>query len=114
MSNKITVGQVLYKENTFKGEITIDEVTVAKVGKKYLYLEGYLGRFPVDIETLEHINKEFSQSNFQLYTDKQQVLDKIERNALWSKVGRYLYGRDNFKEVSLEQLRQIAEILKIK
>jgi len=64
----VFVGQVLYREKSYRDAPSdIVEVTVGKVGKKYFYLTGWEERYPVDKETLQYIDKNYSQSNFQLY-----------------------------------------------
>ena len=104
---KIEVGQTLYKVD----KNTINEVVVEKVGTKYFYLAGYLGRYPINKDTIEYMDKEYTQDNFRLYRSKQEISDLVEIRALKQKLSHYFYqGRVNN---TLEELRSAVEILKI-
>lgn len=114
----IFVGQVLYLDRkTQQGIMSINEVIVAKVGTKYFYVKyGIDGSVdidrPVDKKTLIQKLKNYSQSATQLYRDKQEILDKREKDKRIHLLRQYFnkYGK---LECTLEQLRKIFTILQI-
>ena len=108
----VFVGQVLYREKFNRNEPSeIVEVTVGKVGKKYFYLTGREERYPVDKETLQYTDKNYSQSNFQLYRDKQEILDRREKDRLTDVLYKHFHWSGNKHKNTLEQLRKAVEIL---
>ncbi len=111
----IFVGQVLYREAFRRNEPSeIVEVTVGNVGRKYFYLTGLEARYPIDKETLKYTDKNYSQYNFQLYRDKQEILDRKEKLNLLDALQKHFNGwYGNGSKNTLEQLRQASEILGI-
>lgn len=108
----VFVGQVLYREKSNRNAPSeIVEVTVGKVGKKYFYLTGLGERYPIDKETLKYTDKKYSQSNFQLYRDKQEILDRREKSKLLDVLQKHFNWSGNGSRNTLEQLRQVANIL---
>jgi hypothetical protein len=108
----VFVGQVLYREKSRRNEPSeIVEVTVGKVGKKYFYLTGWEERYPINKETLKHEDKNYSQSNFQLHRDKQEILDRKEKSSLLDKLQKHFNWSGNGSRNTLEQLRQAVEVL---
>jgi hypothetical protein len=108
----VFVGQVLYREKSNRNAPSeIVEVTVGKVGKKYFYLSGWEERYPIDKETLQYTDKNYSQSNFQLYRDKQEILDRKEKDRLTDVLYKHFHWSDNKHKNTLEQLRKAVEIL---
>lgn len=107
----VFVGEVLYKERTGRysnGEIT--EHIVTKIGRKYLECTGLNEK--INISNLMYESKNYSQCNYRLYRDKQEILDENELSRLITKIRYYfsLYGNKNYK---LEHLRKIAEIINL-
>ncbi len=108
----VFVGQVLYREKSTRNEPSeIVEVTVGKVGKKYFYLTGLEERYPVDKETLKYTDKNYSQSNFQLYRDKQEILDRKEKERLTDVLYKHFHWSGNKHKNTLEQLKKAVEVL---
>ena len=108
----VFVGQVLYREKSTRNKPSeIVEVTVGKVGKKYFYLTGWEERYPVDKETLEYTDKNYSQSNFQLYRDKQEILDRKEKERLTDVLYKHFHWSGNKHKNTLEQLKKAVEVL---
>lgn len=108
----VIVGQVLYRERFNRNSPTeIQEVTVSKIGKKYFYLKEWDDRYPVNKETLKYEDKVYSQNNFQLYRDKQEILDRREKSKLIDALQKHFNWSGNGSRNSLEQLRKAAEIL---
>lgn len=108
----IFVGQVLYREKSIRNEPSeIVEVTVGKVGKKYFYLNGWEEQYPVDKETLQYTDKNYSQSNFQLYRDKQEILDRREKERLTNILYKHFHWSGDKRKNTLEQLRKAVEVL---
>jgi hypothetical protein len=109
----ISVGQVLYiQEKRRNAPPEIIEVTVTKIGRKYFYINRYRTEYPISKETLQYEDKNYSQSNFQLYLDKQEILDTNERQKLLDVLQKHFsWSNNGTKENTLEQLRKVAEIL---
>ena len=108
----VFVGQVLYREKSTRNEPSeIVEVTVGKVGKKYFYLTGLEERYPVDKETLKYTDKNYSQSNFQLYRDKQEILDRKDKERLTDVLYKHFHWSGNKHKNTLEQLKKAVEVL---
>ena len=108
----VFIGQVLYREKSTRNEPSeIVEETVGKVGKKYFYLTGWEERYPVDKETLEYTDKNYSQSNFQLYRDKQEILDRKEKERLTYVLYKHFHRSGNKHKNTLEQLKKAVEVL---
>lgn len=109
--NELTVGQKLYLVPS-----TLDcaknrepkEVTISKVGQKYFYLQEYQ-RNKYDIETLQEVNN-FNYKG-QCYFTLQEILNLREINSLYRKIREYFSGYRE-KEISLENLRKINELIK--
>ena len=108
----VFVGQVLYLEKQRRNEPSeIEEVTVGKIGKKYFYLTRWEKRYPVDKETLQYTDKNYSQDNFQLYRDKQEILDRKERGRLTDILYKHFHWSGNKHKNTLEQLKKAVEVL---
>lgn len=108
----VFVGQVLYREKSNRNAPPeIVEVTIGKIGKKYFYLTGLEERYPVDKGTLKYTDKNYSQSNFQLYRDKQEILDRREKSKLLNILQKYFHWSGNASRNTLQELRQVSEIL---
>lgn len=112
MNQPVFIGQVLYREiHNRNSKAEIKEYTVSKIGKKYFYLNEN-DRYPINKESLKYEDKIYSQSSFQLYKEKQEILDRQERGALIDKIRKSFdwLSKQNF---TLEQLREVASILNI-
>jgi hypothetical protein len=109
----IEVGQILYREVFKRNQPTeIEDVTVERIGKKYFYLEGnWSEKYPFDKETLQYSDKVYSQSNIQLYRTKQEILDRREFYELQIILRKHFDWSVNSNKNTLDQLRQVAEIL---
>ena len=108
----VFVGQVLFREKINRNAPSeIVEVTVGKVGKKYFYLTGWEERYPINKETLKYTAKNYSQSNFQLYRDKQEILDRREKSKLYDLLQKHFNWTGNGSKNTLEQLRKAVEVL---
>lgn len=114
MNLPVFVGQVLYREIYNRSKpIEIIEYTVSRVGRKYFYLNGLNERYPVSKDTLRYVDKQYLQSSFQLYMDKQEILDRIERSNLYDKLKDHFSWSGNSKNNTLQQLREAVKILEI-
>jgi hypothetical protein len=107
--NDFYVGQILYIDRGAK----IEEVTISSIRRKYLYLDGYYDRYPIDKQTLTYKNKNYTNDSFILVKDKQEILDKNEKSNLLSLLRVCFDWSGKAKDLSLQDLRKIAEILKI-
>ena len=107
--NDFYVGQKLYID---KGK-RIEEVTISSIRRKYLYLDGYYDRYPIDKQTLTYKNKNYTNDSFTLVKDKQEILDKNEKSNLLRLLRVCFDWNGIAKDLSLEYLRKIAEILKV-
>jgi hypothetical protein len=117
----IYVGQVLYYQKTdSRGRIAgeIIEYKVLRLGSKFFYVEDHFraGReldYKFDRETLQYVNKIYSQDNKQLYRTKQEILDKQEQNKLTEAIRKHCDWTGNLLKHDLGTLRAVAELLKI-
>jgi len=106
----VFVGQVLFREVSSRyTERHITEHTVTKVGKKYFECTDL--RDKITISNLMHENKVYSQSNYQMYRTKQEILDKNEMSKLYNTIQKSFSHYTNSSKYTLEQLRQIADIV---
>jgi hypothetical protein len=111
---KIQIGQPLYYQECPRGQMPVlHKVVVKKVGKKYFYLEGYLGRFPFELQTMRCTQMVSGGIMVQLYHSPEEIGDGYERTAIIALIRKHLeWGGVNTKS-SLEQLRQAAAALGI-
>ena len=111
---KIQVGQKLWLVPAHyysKDSREPQEEIVSKVGRKYFELQEQPKR-KYSIETLqEEIDSSYKG---QCYLSLQEILEKREREALINKVKQIFGSYGNPKEITLEQMRKIAEVLQIK
>lgn len=117
-NTELFVGQELYFTWSMRNNENNDEikkVIIKKIGRDYFYVEG---DYPVKLkhkfnkETLCYRSDYSSSFNVQLYTSKQEILDKVEHSTLLGKLRTHFNYHRTSKD-SLEQLRQVVEILKI-
>lgn len=110
MKKEIIIGTKLYRQFTGRNSPTeIKEYTVSKIGNKYIRLEG--ADYGIDKQTLRYEDKMYSQHNFQLYKSKEEIEEMQEQRLLFAKIKKAFYDYSPPKNISLEQLRQINEIL---
>jgi len=83
-------------------------VTVAKIGRKYFYVDNDDRGYGVD--DLLYKSKEYSQANRQLYISQQDIHDKNEVSRLSFEL-RNKFGNYNSPNLSLAQLRLIHNII---
>lgn len=97
----LEIGQTLY-------DYSLKEYKVSKIGNKYFECEYNRGKF--EKETLKYYSPNYSQSSFQLYTNKQEILDKKEISSIEEVIRHKIkpYGRS---VLTLEQLREINKII---
>ena len=109
----IFVGQVLYRNRLSRYAANeIQEVVVSKVGKKYFYLTGWEEkRYPINKVSLQYNNKIYSQSDFQLYRDKQEIFDRTEKSDLLNKLQKHFNSFANGSRNTLDQLRKAVDVL---
>ena len=108
----VFVGQTLYRETYNRdapGEIK--EFVVSKIGKKYFYLIGWENRYPINKESLRYEDKNYTQRSFQLYRNKQEILDRRERADLLNRLKKHFDWSGNSNKNTLEQLRIAADVL---
>ena len=68
-------------------------------------------RDKITVETLKYENNIYSQSNYQMYRSKQEILDKNEMNSLFSKIKHSFSNYNHNGKFTIEELRQIADIV---
>ena len=105
----VYIGQVLYRERTGRyanGEIT--EHTVTKIGRKYFECTNLNDK--INLTTLIHENKIYSQSEYKLYKTKNEIFDKNELSILYAAIQRSFSHYSN-KKFTLDELRKVSEIL---
>lgn len=109
MKHNIKTGQTVYRNF---GAKDVKSYLVTKVGNKYFYLDNdFHNRYPISLEDLMYRNKDYSQWNFRVYLDKQEILDEKEHKALFTDIkdsGFDYYQPDRY---TLEQLRAIKAII---
>ena len=112
----IFVGMKLYEvdsrycHDNSKNEIS--ERTITKIGNKLFEVDNS-DRCKFNIETLKYVNKEYSQSNRQLYFSEQEILDQRERGTLIQKLRKAFDWGGPQLQCTLEQLREVTKILNI-
>lgn len=110
----VFVGQKLYREVFFRtGPSEIKEYEVESIARKYFYLKELGRHYPVDKKTLWYEDKNYSQSNFHLYVDKQSILDRREKERLKANLQRHFSWDGNSNKNTLEELREAAKVLRI-
>jgi hypothetical protein len=113
----IQVGQKLYEYSkeryANKGEFTIQERTVTKVGRKLFEVDDN-SRQKFSIDKLRYEDKNYTQFNRKLYLTKQEILDTIDCAKLYSQVMKELGQYNKPAHISYDQIKAIAEILEIK
>jgi len=118
---KYEVGQTVWLEpvgHTYKGR-DIVETTISKIGRKYLSVEYkfYGSELAFCIEPMLGsgrnaylIEKNSDHQNWRLCVDKQGLLDRREETALRKEIVAFWYN-DRHRNLSLEQLRELAALL---
>lgn len=102
---ELKIGQILYRRN---GD-SVKEYEIEKIGRKYFYTKR--SDYPISKETLKYESKEYSQYNFQLFLDKQTILDKTERDKLFNNIGLLFRNYTVPDCLTLPILRTISNII---
>lgn len=92
----------------------IQEYIVESIGKKYFYLKNLKGQKldkKFSLENLKDVIPHYS-SDWQVYTDKQQIFDEVEYDNLYSFIRSKFDSCTSKNVCTLEQLREIVSILK--
>jgi hypothetical protein len=108
---KFTVGQTVwfYKPGYGRSKGTLHELTISKVGRKYLTVgTGTYPTYQVDIGTLREVSD--YNYNGRLYTTKEEYELEIEGNRLREKLRDY-FGNIRHKGMSLQDLARIEYII---
>jgi len=113
-NNNLFIGQKIFRIKKLYSKAISDEIqelTVSKIGKKYFYTSELGDRYPINKDSFKYEDKMYTQSNFQIYIDKQNILDNDERLKLLLKLKTHFeyYGKSN----TLNELREVVKILKI-
>lgn len=111
--DKIKVGDKVY-EAVKNG---LREHTVCKVGRKYFYLKYDFQRTKFDINTLEHIDKDYSQNYIKLWRTVEEYENFINQVTMLKELRKTLYPDQAYREnpkVPLTVYLQICELLDIK
>ena len=117
MSEKITVGRVLYSLNVGNAarnrEQELTPVTVTKIGRKYFTAK----REGFSFETQYHLDdwREKSEylENSRLYASAQEWEDEKESKEICQRLGKLFQYGGNQELCSLEDLRKVAKLLNI-
>ena len=104
----LKVGDKLYTSD-------LKEITITKIGKKYLYTDDVRGnRYPVVIETLVGTIPNHSTYAFQLYRNKEARALEIESGKLRDAIQSHCsWSSGKLKENTVEELREAVKVLKI-
>lgn len=122
------VGQTVYVEltgNASRGktiEECIEEWGITSVGRKYITAGkrsekwGILGEITFEWRDTykRFVQKTKCCVNYVLYATRQEIEDKHERNRLYDEISEAFRGYGTSRDLTLEQLRKIKEILKQK
>lgn len=105
---EIVVGKKVFLRptgNLARYNKSIREATIAKIGRKYFYVDDE----KFEIETLKNINEDCN-SAWILYFSKQKILDEDEKRLLLNKFSKLFHWSGKGKELTLEQLKQMADV----
>jgi hypothetical protein len=86
------------------------EKTIRKVGKKYFYLEGNFREVPYSLKTLRAVDSYVNKNK--VYLTKEEYYEEKEKKNLFSKLENIFSSFSNCENYSLEQLKQVYEIVK--
>jgi hypothetical protein len=113
MNTTLKIGDTLYRpifDRRTSAFLRIETVTVNSIGKKYFTTEEYHDRTKFEIETLKHINKDFSQNNIQLYKSIEEIELGEQKKSLKKEIDLFFFDYKS-STLSLEQLREIKKII---
>ncbi len=116
------VGQTVYIELTGNvkrgksGNELIEEWKISRVGKKYIYAKkSDWGNEIAFLKDGRYGNQWFEKTNYCvdyiLYPTRQELEDKLEKERLFDEVYGFFRRYDAIEKITLEQLRQINQIL---
>ena len=110
---KLEVGQKIFVEVfPHRGPGEIKECQIENIGNKYFYLD----RFPdkgFDKQTLKFVDKKYYQHNLQAYLTIQEITDRNEKSRLREILRKHFETWGDSKNNTLEELKQICELLKL-
>jgi hypothetical protein len=86
------------------------EKTIRKVGKKYFYLEGDFRKVPYSLKTLRAVDSYVNKNK--VYLTKEEYYEEKEKKSLFFKLENIFSSFSNCENYSLEQLKQVYEIVK--
>lgn len=118
--SKLEVGQRVFLEpgiNVARYNKSIREGEILKVGRKYfevglVYKDGTVMKsrpYKYHIEDLTQ--KTDYCADYNLYLNKQDILDKKEKSRLYMQIEKYFSRWSSNKDLSLDKLRKIKDIL---
>ena len=114
--NDVKIGDTLYaitRNVSGKYGPEVQEVSVVKKGRKYLYVEKNGEKNERQIEACElencFITSGDAAKSIKYYLTRQEAQDEVDRDWLWPAVIRTISGKKNV--IKIEDLRAIAEIL---
>ncbi len=119
----LAVGQVVYTKKINNNarylrdtkapiESYIEEVTIEKIGRKFFYITERKGvKFGVGHHDLL-FNISDHCASWQVYINKQDIYDEVERTKLLTKIEKVFASRYGHNDkISLDQLRRISSII---
>lgn len=110
---KLEIGQKIFVEVfRHRGPAEIKECQIEKIGNRYFYMDKYPDK-GFDKQTLKYTNKEYTQHNLQGYLTTQEITDRNEKARLREVLRKHFDTWGNSKNNTLEELKQIAEILNL-
>ena len=105
----VFVGQVLFLETqSYHLGTYVTEHTVTKVSRKHFECEGLRGKFNIENLAQEDGHPQWGSK---LYRSKQEIHDKNEFADLVRKIGNIFRNHPSSKNLTIDQLRQVADIV---
>lgn len=100
MTDNIQIGQTFYLFNIDRRDKEEDrEVTVLRIGKKYIYVKGRYEEIKFEKDTLQHVNPPFSPK-YTLFNSKQECEYQIETERRRQEISNRLYYFLTMEEVN--------------
>lgn len=105
-TQKFKVGQKLYEPaNKFGHPPIVREVTIERIGRKFIYLKERGKDYPIDKSTLAYKSP---YGSVQFYMDEQELRNILGRKYLWNRVRGLLVAINPPEGLTLEQIRTAA------
>lgn len=109
---KPIVGQTVYIERIYRNQPReIEENKVERIGRTYFYLEGMDN--PIGLKDWVYRNSNYSQFNFQVYSSKEEIDEKNEKNDFFETLRKAFDWTGKKETFSLQQLRDAVKILNL-